>query len=409
MKLARIYLLLLLPLAVQAQTITLGPITTLAYCVGDTMLVPYTASGTFASDNHFFVQLSDASGSFVSYTPIGSNAASGGIISVPLNGSGLHFRLRVASTDPYDTSAHNGSDIRVVGYPTVKPMGRRGSQDNDLAQQSRIWVSQLNRFDTDYRPLALLDEPIVFHDKYAAAGESFQWHFDQDATISSSTDSVPTISFLSEGIKTGSLTVMNSTGCSVTDSFNFRIVGCTPVIPPSTVTVTRDTSDIYAVSILVKAGALYRTDSFQHIYVEPGGAVQIAGRAVVYLESGSSAQFLDGGGGVVIGPTSITLPSNDIYDTLYCGSLSFDYSLLAAGVAVNSIFPSLHQSSNHLFARAAAESIDLKLLNILGEEVVAKRGMGEIDLDLNTLQNGVYFAVAQAGNQHEMRRVAVVH
>src|SRR5437868_6931187 len=97
----------------EAQTITLGPITKLSYCVGDTLWVPYQASGTFSSANFFTVQLSDPSGSFGSFTNVGHSNAGSGVIPVPLVTKGQFFQVRVASTDPYEFSSANGVNISV--------------------------------------------------------------------------------------------------------------------------------------------------------------------------------------------------------------------------------------------------------------------------------------------------------
>jgi hypothetical protein len=104
-----------------AQTITLGPISKLSYCAGDTMIVPYQSSGNFAAGNTFGFQLSDANGSFAGFTNGGSNSASSGSISVRLGATGLGFRVRVASSVPYMVSADNGANIKVFGFPSPQP------------------------------------------------------------------------------------------------------------------------------------------------------------------------------------------------------------------------------------------------------------------------------------------------
>jgi len=48
-------------------------------------------------------------------------------------------------------------------------------------------------------------------------------------------------------------------------------------------------------------------------------------------------------------------------------------------------------------------------LNLLGAEVLSKRGAGTVGVDLSSLPAGVYFAIVQAGDAREVRKIAVVH
>ena len=98
--------------SIHAQTITLGSISPLTYCDGDTITVSYSTTGSFASDNHFFVELSNANGSFTSFTRIGNDTALNGTISFKLGSVGSDFHVKVSSTDPYAISDTNGSGIQ---------------------------------------------------------------------------------------------------------------------------------------------------------------------------------------------------------------------------------------------------------------------------------------------------------
>src|SRR5436190_1397005 len=101
-----------------AQTITIGEVTNLHNCVNDDIVITYKASGTFESDNQFFVQLSDANGSFQSWTNSTQRSSrDSDKILMHLGSTGSHFRVRVASTNPFTTSNDNGKDIEVISYP----------------------------------------------------------------------------------------------------------------------------------------------------------------------------------------------------------------------------------------------------------------------------------------------------
>jgi hypothetical protein len=96
------------------QTIAVGSLPTLTYRLGDTMTVPYQARGTFGDGNFFALQLSGVDGSFNSFTTVGRDTLLTGQIAFPLGATGNHFRVRVASCDPYLASADNGRDISTL-------------------------------------------------------------------------------------------------------------------------------------------------------------------------------------------------------------------------------------------------------------------------------------------------------
>ncbi|MDB5283466.1 MAG: hypothetical protein JWO06_2541 [Bacteroidota bacterium] len=79
--------------------------------------VPYATSGTFNGGNIFTAQLSDASGSFTSPTPIGTvNATSSGSISASIphtTAAGTGYRIRVISSNPVVLGGDNGIDLFV--------------------------------------------------------------------------------------------------------------------------------------------------------------------------------------------------------------------------------------------------------------------------------------------------------
>jgi len=69
----------------------------------------------------------------------------------------------------------------------------------------------------------------------------------------------------------------------------------------------------------------------------------------------------------------------------------------------------INQMGAHLLALSASQSIELRLTNLLGNEVLSQRGTGELDVDLSSLPNGFFFAVLQAGEERIVKRIAVVH
>ncbi len=100
-------------------------------CIGDVVKVSYAATGTYNSGNIFKVQLSNAAGSFVAPTVIGTHAgADNSIINCALPANlpyGNRYRIRVVSTSPALTGI-TGSDTLIIHAksspaPTVTPAG----------------------------------------------------------------------------------------------------------------------------------------------------------------------------------------------------------------------------------------------------------------------------------------------
>jgi hypothetical protein len=383
-------LLILLAPSVRAQTITLGPISKLAYCVGDTIIVPYETSGNFASDNYFFVEFSDAKGSFSSFTRFGNDTSKADSIILKLGATGSHFRLRVASTDPYLLSDSNAADIQVIALPNLQP----------TANTEWPFVGNAIQI-SDNEP----------------AGSKFTWTFnDSDASIHTSQDSSPSIIYSHEGLKSVSESVTNSSGCSQTGSFSFNVLSCHPTIPSNVHIVTDSEEDHGFPFVWVKSGGSYKPDySIDHqevIFVEPGAYVWLIGSGdyvnIFYIRSGASINPFKGEYTYITVQDSGMLNPQSAYN-VYCPDLTFDYSQIPSSVAENPppTF-SLIQSGDHLFANTEEAPAEIRIMNILGAEVLSQHGTGALDVDLSPLPAGVYFAMVQSGDAREVRKIAVV-
>ncbi|MCD6065081.1 MAG: hypothetical protein K0R82_2992, partial [Flavipsychrobacter sp.] len=95
-------------------------------CIGDSIIAPFTASGTFfASNNVFTLQLSDASGSFASPTTIATLAGtSSGILRGIVPGTvtgGSGYKLRIVASNPSKTVT-NPKNIAIGLSTPVKPV-----------------------------------------------------------------------------------------------------------------------------------------------------------------------------------------------------------------------------------------------------------------------------------------------
>jgi hypothetical protein len=101
--------------------LTIGTLSSSAFCAGSPISIPFIAIGTFNAGNIFTAQLSNANGSFVSPVAIGTmlGTISGSIgASIPLNTTGgSGYRIRVMSSGPATIGSDNGSDLMI--QPTV--------------------------------------------------------------------------------------------------------------------------------------------------------------------------------------------------------------------------------------------------------------------------------------------------
>lgn len=92
-------------------------------CIGDSLLVKFTAAGTFFNGNQFILQLSDKNGNFASSQTLGtiSSIVSGTFNCVlPAIPSGEGYKLRIVSTLPADTSRVFATTLSIGNPPLIQ-------------------------------------------------------------------------------------------------------------------------------------------------------------------------------------------------------------------------------------------------------------------------------------------------
>jgi Secretion system C-terminal sorting domain len=400
-KIAYLVIILIAPLSIHAQTITLGQIRPLSYCSGYTLMVTYTASGSFNYDNDFIAQLSDSNASFSTFTDVDNREALGGTFYITLPSPGKYL-MRVVSTDPIVVSTITADTIIVHAKPSPGPITRNYN------------ISGFG----GYIAGGFVGDTILLKDNSEElVGSTYSWTFNEDASPDTSTANFATVTYPSDGIKDGTLTVtsMDQDGCSTSGHFSFQVLSCDPIIPSNAhiVTATETGSDTV---VWVKAGGIYTADAYdyaQTVFAESGAIVIARGEfATFYLKPGSSFTFSAPGFNTVLLNTGDTISfPNGYCDTLSCSDLNFDYSQIQADVTDNPP-PSnitILQSGDHLFANDEGLPIEICVSNILGSEVLSQSGNSALDIDLSPLPAGVYFAVVQAGNERQVQKIAVVH
>jgi hypothetical protein len=319
---------------------------------------------------------------------------------MPFNG--VHYRVRVISSDPYSISADNGADISITGPPNasfrvLRPINKH------------IYGGEPD-YERDFS-VGLEGDTLKFFG-VPQIGSTYAWTFDNSAIASNTQSDTAIVIYMTTGRKTALLTATNANGCSNTTSYTYYIVGCSPQIPKNAIVVTTSASMPDTVFWL-KAGATLQLQENDIVFAEPGSVVSGAGAGdIIYLKPGVSFQVSGLGRCVVLLPPNTPgVYANDGTDTFQCANLTFDYSQVNGSGVDDQSSPqiSIHQTPDHLFATTANQPIDLRLLNLLGNEMLSRRGTGELDVDLSSLAAGMYIAIAESGGQRLTKKIAVVN
>lgn len=84
------------------------------YCINDSVVISFTTTGKFASDNIFTAQLSDSAGLFTSPIDLASDTLNTFSVAIPSTVTpGSKFRIRVIALNPATIGSDNGTDITI--------------------------------------------------------------------------------------------------------------------------------------------------------------------------------------------------------------------------------------------------------------------------------------------------------
>jgi hypothetical protein len=373
-----------------------------SYCLGDTIRISFTATGTFDAKNVFTAQLSDASGNFGSnYQNLGSikSTASGTIVAampVSFPVSSTHYRVRVIASSPYIIGGNNGTDIS--------------------------YGARLKPLFTITNSVAFVDDSVRFVNS-TVGGNIFHWDFGEGADPSTSDLRNPhPVVYSSEGPKTVTLTVADVPGCETsltkngTDAYpnylGLNIVSCFPSITSSTRIDSNKDADGREFGrgpterVWVVPGASFFPGISNYIvYAEPGATVLCpqAGNLIAYLKSG--AVYTGGGVGktIVVKADGAAVNNVSPHDltVLTCNAIDFDYTnaplykINSAGITVNAIdgaqiYP--NPASTMLKIGVTQGLSSFSLVNPLGVRIVKNEPVeGSIfQYDVSHLPTGVY-------------------
>jgi len=420
------------------QTISTGTVPS-SLCPGDTVYVPFTATGKFQLKNTFIAQLSNSQGNFNSgFVTLGSTSDTTisptyvtGIVPSGLVRS-THYRIRVISGLPYVAGSDNGSDILVGAVITA--------------------LYGINDITPGNVRAALIDMPVPFYNASYTESDSssrsspsspgtYLWNFGDGASPVTSTDSEPgTVTYSTAGPKTVTLTATSSDGC--VNSYHiptgeFNVYDCFPAIP-STAIIDSSTfvPKLLSDTIWVVSGGTLNintsNDNRNIVFAEPGSNINIAltddNQSVIYLKAGATCNvtgenrlsviIYTDGAGISYGPGS----DSSSIALLKCDSLNFNYSNappyhLTLGVHEGltapmniTLYPNPANDMLHVFTGTTMPS-SVRLFNALGEEAWSAAGhvTNNVQIPTYALQNGVYYLQVTAPGKISTEKVTVIH
>lgn len=192
---------------------TITPVVLPNYCPGSTDTIHFKTSGLFNSGNVFTVQLSDSTGSFSTYTNLGTDTSTTGgyiIITIPdTTPKGSNYLFRVVSSNPATSSWANGCGAYYVNNVYI----------NDF------YVTIGGSINVALSPVS----PVICSGSSiqlsASGGTSYNWSngaTTDTTTVSPSKDSTYSV-------------IVNNGGCVLDTSITVKVnpAGVLTVLPPS--------------------------------------------------------------------------------------------------------------------------------------------------------------------------------
>jgi PKD repeat protein len=376
-----------------AQSITIGTVPGNAFCAGDTVSIPYTATGNFTNRNSFVVQISHIDGTFdkmfINAGSLRTPATSGLIpMVVPTDiALGMKYRLRIISSEPYAVSSNVSANDIALGPPPNPSFGYE-----EFEHELLFGVS---------------GTPIQFSS--SQNNSSVLWEFGPDATPATSTEKNPKITFASEGYKTVRLTAFSVGGCSrVASNQNQKTIymsSCFPQIPKDARVDSVDftTYDDYGTIWVVPGGRLRRFRG-EKVFAEAGATVDESEiTTIYYMKAGSVLKDL--WTGYVVYEPGASIPPNDINSPrlFKCDNLEFDYSDAPPYKINQSSVSRVRGSAVRVYPNPTTDRLtiehddnhirEISIRNTLGAEqfFVKPEGLGKTTVDVSRLAAGLYF------------------
>jgi hypothetical protein len=392
--------------SVNAQSVSMLPLTKTSFCAGDSISVSFTVSGVFGPGNAFILQLSDTTGSFTNgFQSLGTlfdTLPGTFVITTAIIGdvfSSARYRLRIIAANPYFYNPNNTIRITIGTGPggfyfnNYQTGGVKGTSITFTASTESLHYSG------DMQDIAYWDFGSGATPAKATTTfiEDHVLGFSQDATYSTTGD------------KTVTLTIVSPSGCSDnSQTYNLHIYDCTfPSVPPDAIVIDSNATAEPNKTYWVNPGFTLKLNDRDTIFAEPGSTISERGvnYSVLYMKHGSVLNLPKGGlNSVIFGDgASINTSSNDVF-TLNCPNLDFDYTnappnkTVLGGVHEDITTAPITLSPNPTRGIVSVDNAPLNLLNVsvinvLGviQTEIAKPNASNFQIDLTTLPSGTYY------------------
>jgi PKD repeat protein len=278
-------------------------------CPGTNVEVTFGTEGLFLQSSRFFVELSDATGSFDSPVALGDTRTVGALeVMIPNNTpAGDGYRIRVRSASPSE-AGESAATISVPSRPTAAFSATPGQ---------------------------MLEGTTVNITNTSTGAVSWDWDFGAGSSPATSNAENPgSIVYNTAGEKMVRLTVTNAGGCSNTTTRGPALVySCNPQIPADSElirgTVTGDGGGRKNVRVC-DDGSYGAGGGSYTIFVEPGGTYTRSGGGsyTVYVADGANFVSSSAGSTTVIRAPGANITGNTGGVVFFdCPTLTFDGSV----------------------------------------------------------------------------------
>lgn len=410
---------------VAATSITAATIPATAFCVGATVQVSYSATGTFNSGNVFTAQLSNASGSFASPVNIGTSTTGGNITANIPTGSaaGSGYKIRVIASNPATTGLE--SSAFNISVPAATPtISSNGFALTSTGSGPFVWFFNGNPIagatSASYTPTQLGSYTVGIENN--GCSPSISAGFTVAALITSLQQ--PTTPAVCE--ETGLLRGFNTLGnFDTTNQFNLVLVDSSGLETPLITTLTTSSSFLALLPAgTTGTGFRYRlrasspltlsalSNTFDIIANPTAATITLNGFQLSSSVSAGNEWFKDGVSILGANQPTFTVTENGVYSQRYsannCQS-PFSNSITITNVSVaenaNPAFRIYPNPAHEQLQIAAPEAGELQLRDLQGRLLLQQRfEAGEHQLMLSSFAAGLYVLVWEDSKGSSVRR-----
>ena len=414
-----------------AQTITTGTLNKTVFCVGDTMVIPFSTTGSFDSNNTFVPFLS-------------------------------HYDYGIIFSQEYEIFCETPNSITIIIYPNTEPDNEYWVnikstspkiKNKDKETNLSIYQKPINKFELYQFYNNLNGSKYKYNLNIALAGDSIKFDNHSDTSCISEWDfgsgSVPRtftgfypppVCYTKKGTSKAYLTVINPAGCKRADSIELNILDCYPKIDSNTYVVNTimnlSTLELENKNIWVTTKGVLNIDwltyddsLIKYIFVESGGVINTStiGKYVIFVKPGglvntefkvNRSVYIHSSGDSMAGLT------DSLFSVfLNCDNIIFDYTdaPLKGKIAMNintvndnpqinkeiNIYPNPNNGIFKLLVKNM-DNTDVIISDVLGNIIYRDKINNDIkSIDLSTKAKGIFFVKTISGKNVNIKKLVV--